>query len=76
MTNITMVALPNGRWQLWDGPDGKDGKSPTMDYSQPLLWKQSGFAYYAHTAYFGEEVCIRFTNGIDWPLTFADKSVA
>ncbi len=77
MTNITIATLPRGQWQLWDGPEGKDGKSPARDYSQPILWERKGQpTYYAETAYFGVERVIKFERRTAWPFEVLDLPVA
>lgn len=75
MTNITIVMLPGGRWQLWDGHEGRNGKSPTADYSQPILWLRGpGDSYIARTEYFGESY-VKKVVYTDWPFRNEDRSI-
>ena len=77
LSNITIVHLPQGRWQLWDGPDGMNGKSDITDYTQKIVWLRPEIRvmYVAQTAYYGEAKVFRTHYPLEWPFNEADNSI-
>ncbi len=77
MTNISLVMLPGGRWQIWDGPNAINGKSDVANYDERIVWLRpdDDIVYIAQTAYYGEARVWRAVRPRGWTFDEIDQSI-